>query len=414
MAALKLYIMKDILFDWLNKLGLVENSVWQQFIVRGIIILGLAVIIFIIYKFFRKWLSIIIFKLTKKTRTNWDDILFEEGFFNKLSYIIPPILIKICVSNVVWLDVKILHKIVSIWFVIAPILILFALFDTINKIYNTYQSSKNRPITVVIQMIKVFIIASAVISLFAILFNKDIVKLIYSLGAFAAVIMLIFKDSILGFVAGLQLASNKMISIGDWIEVPKHHADGEVLEITLYTVRVKNWDMTITTVPTYSLISDSFTNWTSMQKSGGRRIKRSVFIDIKSVRFLNEADIEKLRGSDYLKDYIDGLYPILKENNENKIAIIDQMKLTNIGVFRNYLQLWLKSNKELNHNMTSMVRQTQPTPNGIPLEVYCFSANKVWVEYERIQADIFDHIMAIIPEFDLQVFQYATELKIKQ
>ena len=220
-----------------------------------------------------------------------------------------------------------------------------------------------------------------------------------------------FKDSILGFVAGIQLISNRMVNIGDWIVMPSSNADGDVIEINLTTVKVQNWDKTISTIPTYKLVSESFTNWRGMQESGGRRIKRSVNIDIYSVHYLTNEDLENLKQSALLKSYIEGKMKELNEYNANVENPLDKRRLTNIGTFREYLEAWLAANPNINLDMTHMVRQLQPTPTGIPLEIYCFSARKEWVIYERVQADIFDHLFAILPLFKLKVFQYPTNME---
>ena len=277
----------------------------------------------------------------------------------------------------------------------------------INKIYESYPISRNRPITFFIQLIKVFLYSVAVITVISILVNKSPEHLIVGLSAFAAVLLLIFKDSILGFVAGLQLTANEMIRIGDWIQMDKNNANGTVLEINLYTVKVQNWDMTISTIPTYQLVSDSFTNWRGMRESDGRRIMRSINIDMHSVHFLSPEEIRKFTTSAFLKDYLDQMLDKLDKANQNKQTVLDERKLTNIGIFRNYMEAWIEANPNINLNMTYMVRQLQPGPTGMPVQVYCFSANKDWKSYEKIQADIFDHIMAVLPEFGLRVFEYA-------
>lgn len=222
-----------------------------------------------------------------------------------------------------------------------------------------------------------------VITVISILVNKSPEHLIVGLSAFAAVLLLIFKDSILGFVAGLQLTANKMLRIGDWIQMDKNNANGTVLEINLYTVKVQNWDMTISTIPTYQLVSESFTNWRGMQESDGRRIMRSINIDIHSVHFLSREEIQKFTTSFFLKDYIGQMLQKLGNTNKDKITVLDEQKLTNIGVFRYYMDAWLSANPEINIEMTHMVRQLQPGPTGMPIQIYCFSANKEWVSYEK-------------------------------
>lgn len=232
------------------------------------------------------------------------------------------------------------------------------------------------------------------------------------LGGLTAVLLLVFKDMILGLVAGIQLSSNNMIARGDWIEMPNYGADGDVIDITLTTVMVQNWDKTITTIPTYALISDSFKNWKGMQESGGRRIKRAVNIDINSIRFVDDELLSKLRKVELLKDYLqDKLQEIDKYNQEHAVdtsLLINGRKITNIGTFRAYLIAYLRRHPLINKEMTFLVRQLRPTECGLPIEVYVFSNDKVWANYEAIQADIFDHIFAVVPEFGLRVFQNPT------
>ena len=236
-------------------------------------------------------------------------------------------------------------------------------------------------------------------------------NLLVGLGAFAAVLMLIFKDAILGFVAGVQLLANQMVRIGDWIVMPSNNANGTVLEINLYTVKVQNWDMTITTIPTYQLVSASFTNWRGMQESAGRRIMRYINIDMLSVHFLSDEEIDTLRKSNVLKGYIEDMLPKLDEQNKGISDVLDKRKLTNLGVFRQYAVRWLEANPDLNIDMTYMVRQLQPTATGLPLEVYCFSRIQEWVAYEKVQSDIFDHLLAVIPYFNLRIYQYPEIIK---
>ena len=376
-------------------------------ILHLVVVFGIAILVFFIA---RRWLSIIILKIVGKTKNTWDDILYQERFFGKLSYLIPPISGYIALSYLDWSYSDIVRRFVDIWLVIACLFIIVALLNAINKIYESYPIAKNRPIKVFIQVIKIFMYFIVVITVVSILLNKSPEHLIVGLGAFAAVLMLIFKDSILGFVAGVQLLANKMVRIGDWIVMSDNNADGTVLEINLYTVKVQNWDMTISTIPTYQLVSQSFVNWRGMQESAGRRIKRYVSIDINSVHFLSADEINNLKTSDFLKDYIDKMLVNLSEYNKDKGTVLDEQKLTNLGIFRKYLEVWLDANPNVNIDMTHMVRQLQPTATGIPMEIYCFSAKQVWVEYEQVQSDIFDHVLAVIPHFGLKVFQYPSNV----
>ena len=229
------------------------------------------------------------------------------------------------------------------------------------------------------------------------------------LSAFAAVLMLIFKDAILGFVAGVQLIVNKMVTIGDWIVMPSANADGEVREISLTTVKVQNWDKTISTIPTYKMVSESFTNWRGMQESNGRRIKRSVNIDVQSVHYLSDGELEALKKSNLLKEYIKSKLSELERKNNVLETPLDKQQLTNIGIFREYMEAWIAQNPDIAQDMTHMVRQLQPGPTGVPWEIYCFSARQAGVEYEKVQSDLFDHLFAVLPLFNLRIFQYPSD-----
>lgn len=375
------------------------------------LIIFMAVIGIVVYLIAKKWLAKIVMKIAGRTSTNWDDLMFDHRFFNRLGLFIAPIIIMAVYKQSDWKDILLLTKILNIWIVISSLLIASAILDGINRIYESYPISKNRPIKVFMQVIKIFLYCTVIIIIISILIEKSPLALLAGLGAVSAVLMLVFKDSILGFVAGIQLISNRMVNIGDWIVMPSSNADGDVIEINLTTVKVQNWDKTISTIPTYKLVSESFTNWRGMQESGGRRIKRSLNIDIYSVHYLTDEEVENLRKSSLLKSYIENKLKEIKEYNANVEDPLDKRRLTNIGTFREYMEAWLSANPDINLEMTHMVRQLQPTPTGIPLEIYCFSAQKQWVIYERVQADIFDHVFAILPLFKLKVFQYPTNME---
>lgn len=389
------------LVSWVNSIG---TDGTESVVLKIVIVVAVAGLLYFVAK---KWLSKVLKKIVGRTKNTWDDILYDQGFFSKLSALIPPMTAYVILAIINWEYKGIVKRLVDIWLVIVVLFIFIALLNAINRIYESYPVSKNRPITFFVQLIKVFLYTVVVITVFSVLLNKSPEHLIVGLSAFAAVLLLIFKDSILGFVAGIQLTANNMIRIGDWIDMPRNNANGTVLEVNLYTVKVQNWDMTISMIPTYQLVSESFTNWRGMQESDGRRIMRSINIDIRSVHFLSHEEIEKFTTSSFLKDYIDQMVQKLGDFNKDKTTILDERKLTNIGIFRSYMDAWIDSNKDINTNMTHMVRQLQPGPTGMPIQIYCFSATKVWVEYEKVQADIFDHIMAVLPEFGLSVYEYG-------
>jgi miniconductance mechanosensitive channel len=294
--------------------------------------------------------------------------------------------------------------------VLAWVFVISSLFDALHDMYLNLEMARHRPIKGYIQLFKIIIYIFAGIVIIAIVFDKDVKNLLVGMGASAAILTLVFKDTILGLVASVQVSANNMVKPGDWIEMPSRGADGTVLEITLNTVKVQNWDRTISTIPTYALVSESFTNWKGMEEGpDGRRIKRSIFIDMRSVKFCSPELLEKLKKIHYLKDYIEMRSKEIEEYNAkmqfDTTMPVNGRRMTNLGVFRKYLEAYLTNHPKVNSNAIHMVRQLQPTDRGIPLEVYCFSAEKAWVDYEGVQADVFDHIMAVVPEFELRVFQ---------
>jgi len=285
--------------------------------------------------------------------------------------------------------------------IIIMMLVLDSLLNTVEDIYQTFRASKEIPIKGFIQVLKLALYFVAAIFVISILLNKTPVYLLSGIGALAAVMLLVFKDSILGFVAGIQLAANRMVSVGDWIEMPKYGADGDVLEVALTTVKVQNWDKTITTIPTYALISESFKNWRGMSESGGRRIKRC-----------NGEMLERFGKIQYISEYIETKKHELEEFNQatkvDNASLVNGRRMTNIGTFRAYVKAYLQNHPMINKDMTFLIRQLPPTEYGLPIEIYVFSKDKVWANYEAIQADIFDHILAVVPEFDLHVYQNPT------
>ena len=359
----------------------------------------------------KKWLAKIVLKISSKTPFKWDNHLLQPKFFNRLGLLMIPITIMAILNMSNWntdnMWVIVLSKILNVWIIIMSVSLVSEIFAGINRIYESFPVSKDSPITVFIQLIMVIIWLVACVAIVRVFVVFQIATLLATMTAMAAVLMLIFQDSILGFVAGIQLSANDMLHIGDWIEMPAARADGDVVEINLTTVKVQNFDKTITTIPTSRLVKDSFTNWRGMEKSDGRRIKRSINIDVDSIRYLTEEDLDKLRDSSLLKDYIDKKIQDLNVFNAYHKNMLDARRLTNIGTFREYIEAWLTHNPDINLNMTHMVRQLQPGPTGIPLEIYCFSARKKWVEYERVQSDIFDHMYSVMKIFGLKAFQYT-------
>ena len=376
--------------------------------VHDLVLIALACFLgWLIYYVIKKWLAKVITAFTKRTSFSWDNLLFDTTFFSRVGLLVAPMIIRIIISSIKWEKLPILNDILDIWIIFAFAALIIALLSGANRVYESFPISKDKPIKVFIQVVDIFIACAALIIVISKFTGQNPASLLAGLTAFAAVLMLIFQNSILGLVAGIQLSANNMLRIGDWIEMPSSRADGDVLEINLTTVKVQNWDKTITTIPTYKLVSESFTNWRGMEESQGRRIKRSVYIDINSIHYLSDKDIQELKQSSLLKNYIEQKEQEIAAFNANRPNELDERRLTNIGTFREYLEIWLANNPSINLNMTHMVRQLQPTPTGVPLEIYCFSALQRWIDYENVQSDIFDHVFAVMKLFGLRAFQYS-------
>lgn len=374
----------------------------------------IAILSWLILLIVRKILLVAITRIAKKTATHWDDILVEHHFFHRLAHIAPAIVIHSLIPVVLTSEnmekvVTIIQSGVYIYLIIMMLLAADSLINASHSIYLTTPFSNNRPIKGYVQVVKIILYFVAIILILSIILQKQPKTLFVGLGTMAAVLTLVFKDTILGLVASIQLSANNMVQIGDWIEMPGHKADGDVIEITLNTVKVQNWDKTITTIPTYALVSESFFNWRGMSESGGRRIKRHINIDMKSVKFCTHEMLEKYKKFQLLVDYIETRQKEIEDYNKEKgvdeTTIINGRRQTNLGIFRKYIEMYLHDHPKIHQGMTFLVRQLQPTDKGIPMEIYVFSNDQVWANYEAIQADIFDHILAVIPEFELSVFQ---------
>ena len=402
--------------QWINsyliKWGLVHDSanIWDNLI---ILLLVIAVTVGIDYTC--RYIFLGLFKrFAKRTKNQWDDLIVERKIINKLMHLIPAILVYIMLplalprSEMPTL-LGILQMICSIYIVAVILRFINAALNLLLEIYNRKEAFKNKPLKGFVQIIQVLVFFVGFIIIISILIGKSPATLFAGLGASAAILMLVFKDTILGFVAGIQLSANDMLRPGDWITMTKYGADGTVIEVTLNSIKVRNFDNTITMIPPYALVSDSFQNWRGMQESGGRRVKRSINIDMNSVRFCTPEMLEKFRKIALLTEYVDTKQQELetynKEHNIDGSILVNGRRQTNLGVFRAYLVNYLKSNPDVNKDLTCMVRQLQPTEKGIPMELYFFAATTAWIPYEGIQADVFDHILAILPEFGLQVFQ---------
>ena len=402
-----------IVQDWLINIGLPDKT--HHFFQVLLLLAGIIIISFLANYITKHFIIRILKVITRKTKSDWDNIIFERKVFNKLSHLVPAILIYVLIP--IALDeyqgwIKIIREATNLYMIIVVLMVLNSFINALHDIYSKYDISKTKPIKGYVQVVKIVIFFIGGILIISSLFGKSPGILLGGLGAFAAVLMLIFRDSILGLVAGVQLSANEMVRPGDWISMPKYGADGDVLEISLTTVKVQNFDKTIVTIPAYAMISDSFQNWRGMDESGGRRIKRSININMNSVKFCDDEMLLKFGRIKFLAEYLlrkqNELNEFNKKNKIDNFILVNGRRQTNIGVFRAYIEAYLHNNKDIKDDMTFLVRQLQPTEQGIPIEIYVFSKVQEWAAYEAVQADIFDHLMAVIPEFELQTFQNPT------
>lgn len=347
-----------------------------------------------------------------RSKTDLDDLLVKHRVLDKLFHLIPAFvffaLTEYLLINRPILGTFLTHA-SAVYIIVAVVVVLDAVLDVLLDVYYKYKLDFPFPVKSFVQVIKVVIYIIGGVLIISAIIGKTPIYILSGMGALTAVLMLVFKDPILGLVAGIQLTRNDMVKLGDWIEMPKYGADGSVIDLGLTTVKVRNWDNTVTSVPTYALISDSFKNWRYMSKSGGRRIKRAFYVDMSSVRFCTEEMLHRFSKVKYISEYIESKQnEIKKYNEENKVdleSLANGRRMTNIGVLRAYMESYLRNHPMISNDLTLMVRQLEPTPQGVPIQIYCFSLDKVWVNYEGIQSDIYDHFMAVVPEFDLRLFQ---------
>ncbi len=395
--------------DILNALGINSSERFGRIIMLAFIIIITFAVDFLCKNIVLKLVA----KFVRKTKATWDDILFDSKVMTRFSHLIAPIIVIMLLPIAIPKEDSILYiityRICQIVITIFSLSFFSALLTACYSLYSTQEQFKNRPLKGLLQTAKVILFLIGTIIVISLIIDKSPAALLTTLGASAAILMLVFKDSILGVVSGIQLSANDMLKVGDWIAIPKHNADGTVIEVTLNTVKVRNWDNTIITIPPYLLTSDSFQNWRGMEESSGRRVKRSINIDMTSVKFCTKEMLEKYSKIQFLKEYISNTEQELKSYNEtngiDNTVMVNGKRQTNLGVFRAYLTYYLLNNPNINHSLTCMVRQLQPTETGIPIELYFFSAIKEWKPYESIQADVFDHLLAVVKEFDLRVFQ---------
>ena len=415
-----LEIYRDFVYDWIWALW--QNDQTAKLLTTLLVGASVFFVAFALF-FILKWISVtVVHRFAVKSKTQWDDVLLKYKVFTKVVHLVPGLIIYSSVSFAEPFYPKLdayLQNITEVYLLITIVLFVNAMLNSLNDIYNiTFSFSKEKPLAGFVQLVKIFVYFSALMALVAILFDKQLWTLFKGLGAAAAVLMLVFKDSLLGFVAGIQIMMNDMVKIDDWIEMRSRGADGSVIEINLTTVKVQNWDKTISMIPTYALITESFVNWRGMEQGNGRRIKRAINIDMTSVRFCDHNMLEEFKKFVLIRDYVSQKQLEIETFNQTlNVSPEDHYngrRQTNLGVFRNYLEAYLRNNPLVNLDMPFIVRHLQPTETGIPLEVYVFCKDKAWANYEGVQADIFDHILAVMPLFGLRVFQNPSGNDLRQ
>ncbi|WP_074349545.1 mechanosensitive ion channel domain-containing protein [Proteiniborus sp. DW1] len=392
--------------DFLSNYGLDDNISKTLSIV--ILVLSIILICIVVNFIVKKIILKILSKYIEKNKFKWDDYLLQRKVFEKLSMIIPGIIVY-SFAHFFGSFSEIIQRFSRVYILIITMTVVNSVVDALHDIYKTHPVSKQRPIKGIIQVFKIGFYIIMGIVIIASLIGESPIILLSGIGALTAVFTLVFKDSILGLVAGIQLSANDMLQIGDWIEMPKYGADGDVIDISLNTVKVQNFDKTIVTIPSYALISDSFRNWRGMREAGGRRVKRSIYIDVNTIKFCSKEMIEKFKKVHFLTEYIlnkeKEIEQYNKANNINDELLINGRHLTNIGTFRIYIENYLKNHPMVHKHMIHMVRHLPPGEHGLPLELYLFINDTNWVNYEKAQADIFDHILAVTDLFELKLFQ---------
>ena len=388
---------KDSIADWSSILVLVAISLSIIFLINFVI---------------RKIIRSIFSKIADRTKTDFDDIMINHKVPRNIAHIVPVVLIYNIIPNIFYehLDLKLfLEKLILVSAVVSIVWAIRSVFKSIKIFFKSIERLRDKPIDSYIQVLMIFVWLTGIFGILAIVTGISFWEFMAGIGTVSAVIILVFKDTILGFVASIQVSVNDMVRIGDWITFEKYGADGDVIEINLATVKVRNFDHTITTIPTYALISDSFKNWRGMTESKGRRIKRSLNIRISSIRHLNDSDIQKLSKIDLIKKYIENKSEEIIDYNKTSFAdkslLINGRNLTNIGVFRKYIECFVENHSAINKDLMIMARQLEPGENGLPIQIYAFSNDKRWQNFEYIIADIFDHLIASASSFDLEIHE---------
>lgn len=400
---------------WANTLGLEGVAAWltaRPLAATAASLLILAFAAWLLLVVIRRWVLRIVTRVTQRSPTFWDEVFLQKELFHRLSLIVPVLLVWqgiAAVPNLAPSIVLFVQRLAIATIVLIGLRSLSALLAGVGEIYSRYDVARQRPIKGYLQVVSVVAYIAGAILIIATLVGQSPLFFLSGIGAMTAIILLIFRDTLLSLVAGIQLTSNDLIRVGDWIEMPQFGADGDVIDIALNSVRVQNWDRTFTVIPTHKFLEHSFKNWRGMKESGGRRIKRSLFLDMTTIRFLTEEETERFASFTLLADYMTAKQEELEEHNRMVARgdgwVTNERRLTNAGTFRAYVAAYLRNHPRVHQKMTFLIRQLQPTPEGLPLEIYVFTNDTVWANYEAIQADIFDHLLAMIPQFGLRVYQ---------
>jgi len=407
--------------EWLEAQSWIPSGLTHHLSIL-VLLAGLLLVSWIVFLVFRPIILHWIRGIVRRTVFKWDDKLFGYGVFKWATHMLPAILIHLAAPGLFQeapLLATVLKTASSLYLLVAAFFVVDSMLNATRAIYGNTPMARRINIGTFLQVAKLIAALIAILVAIAILIGRSPAVLLGGIGVFASVLMLVFKDVILGFVAGIQLASNRMLSVGDWLEMPGHSADGNVTEIGLTTVKVRNWDKTITTIPTYALISESFKNWRGMEEAGGRRIKRSFLVDTNSIELCTEEMLQRYRQVEHITDYLQRKEKEIAEwnashPNRGDGDRINARRLTNVGTFRAYVEAYLRNHPDVRDDLTLLVRHLDPVGQGLPIEVYCFSAKIDWPSYEGVQADIFDHLFAVAPEFDLVVYQQPTGLDIRE
>ena len=385
------------LMMWLQQLGVAEGGLLV--VQRVVVILGILLIAYVLDLICRKVVMPGVRKVTAKTQSTWDDYLLSDEVMTNVCHLIPPIVVYVLIPFAFPYEpnfLSLILKICTIYITVVVMKLICAFLTSLYTISSEHEKLKNHSMKGFYQMLKLIVVCIGVIIIISELISKDPIAILTGLGAGTAILMLVFQDTIKGLVAGIQLTANDMVRPGDWISMPKYGADGDVMEVSLTTVKVRNWDKTITTVPPYALVNDSFQNWRGMFDIGGRRVKRSIHIDMNTVRFCTEEELAHFKQQPWMEGF--------EETGKEEV---------NLYLFRHYLDYYLRHHPKVNQDMIMLVRQLQPTEHGMPIELYFFSANTAWVKYEALQAEVFDHVLAVVHRFGLKVFQSPTGLDLQ-